>query len=129
MPAIAASLRLRGFRPTYLWLMHRQPGPLSDQFTPEQAARIMSEASEIVSLVARNYPAYRATCLPQSMMLWHILKREGFAAELQIGVSRVGGEFAAHAWVEYQGRVLNDSPDVAERYLPVDSIEGALRRL
>ncbi|MCB0202701.1 MAG: lasso peptide biosynthesis protein, partial [Anaerolineae bacterium] len=26
----------------------------------------------------------------------------------------------AHAWVVWQGAVLNDSPDVAQRYTPLD---------
>lgn len=40
-------------------------------------------------------------------MLWYLLRRQGIAAELQIG-TRFEGEFQAHAWVEYQGDVVGD---------------------
>ncbi len=129
MPAIAASLRLRGFRPTYRWLEARTPDPSEASRGETKRAVILSETSEMVEIVARKHPVFRATCLPQSMMLWHLLQRQGVAADLCIGVNRADGEFKAHAWVEHDGTVINDAPDVAERYLPVESLSGALRKL
>lgn len=58
------------------------------------------------------------SCLERSLALWWLLRRNGIEAELQIGAQTSGKEFAAHAWVEWDGMVLNDSPDVRKRYSP-----------
>jgi hypothetical protein len=42
-----------------------------------------------------------------------LLERRGFNTQLKIGVRKSGGDLEAHAWVEYFGKVLNDSQDVA----------------
>ena len=47
-----------------------------------------------------------ATCLVAGLALQRMLGRHGHRSELHIGVSRTGGVFAAHAWVERDGRVL-----------------------
>lgn len=115
MPAVAASLRWRGFKQTSLWLA-RAPQPE----TLPPAALSADQISAVVDIVARRHPAYKATCLPQSLLLWHYLRGHGYPAELRIGVGKPQGVFAAHAWVELDGRVLNDRPDVGERYAVVD---------
>jgi hypothetical protein len=47
-----------------------------------------------------------ATCLVSGLALQRMLGRHGHRSELHIGVARTGGVFAAHAWVERDGRVL-----------------------
>ncbi len=69
----------------------------------------------LVARAARNVP-WPATCLRRSLVLWALLARADEPAELRVGFRREGGAFEAHAWVEHRGRVLNDSPDVRERY-------------
>ena len=44
-------------------------------------------------------------CLMQSLVLTAVLARRGIDTKLLIGVNQ-GGEFEAHAWVEYCGRAL-----------------------
>lgn len=46
-------------------------------------------------------------CLSRSLALLWLLRRNGHGADLRLGVSLDGGTFAAHAWVELDGRVLN----------------------
>lgn len=49
----------------------------------------------------------RATCLTQALAAEWLLARNGHPARLHIGVARDRhGEFAAHAWIECDGRVL-----------------------
>jgi Transglutaminase-like superfamily len=53
----------------------------------------------------------RPLCLHRSLVLYRWLRQQGIAARLEIGWSnRIG-----HAWVTYDGLVLNDRPDVVER--------------
>ncbi len=44
----------------------------------------------------------------------------GIACDLRIGVSNDGGEFEAHAWVEYEGVVINDSAGSIGRFAAFD---------
>lgn len=57
-----------------------------------------------VNAAARRTPA--TTCLSAALALQRVLAAHGHESELHIGVSRTAGDFAAHAWVEHEGRVL-----------------------
>jgi hypothetical protein len=57
-----------------------------------------------VNVAARRTPA--TTCLSAAFALQRLLSAHGHESELHIGVSRTAGDFAAHAWVEREGRVL-----------------------
>jgi hypothetical protein len=50
------------------------------------------------------------TCLAKSLALAWMLRRNGVAAMVRIGV-RTGGRFDAHAWVECEGTPIGDAPD------------------
>jgi Transglutaminase-like superfamily len=67
-------------------------------------------AKRIVQLetaAARNL-FFETNCLEQSLVLWPLLRRRGFPAELKIGARKDEGRFEAHAWVELDGKALND---------------------
>lgn len=53
-------------------------------------------------------------CLQRSAATTALLRRCGFFAQLVIGVQQC--PFRAHAWVEIDGRVVNDKPYVASMY-------------
>jgi hypothetical protein len=65
-------------------------------------------AALLVDHLSRLYPL-NATCLKKSLVLLRVLRRRGHAAELRLGVGRVDGTFASHAWVECgDQRLLDD---------------------
>jgi Transglutaminase-like superfamily len=80
--------------------------------------RARTSARLVQIAAARGF--YRATCLPQSLVLWWLLKRQGMEAELRVGVRKGADRFEAHAWVEHGGVVLLDDADVHERYAAFD---------
>ncbi len=53
-------------------------------------------------------------CLQRSAATACLLKRHGVPAQMVIGAQQL--PFRAHAWVEVDGRVVNDKPYVAELY-------------
>jgi Transglutaminase-like superfamily len=57
-------------------------------------------------------------CLERSASLACLLRSCGVPAELVIGAQRM--PFKAHAWVEVQGRVVNDKPYLPEIYAVLD---------
>ncbi|WP_198032901.1 lasso peptide biosynthesis B2 protein [Mesorhizobium sp. L48C026A00] len=73
------------------------------------------ETARLVSIAAYR-GSYSGNCLKRSMTLWFLLRRQGIEAELRIGTRKADGKFEAHAWVEYRGKVLNDTVDVGERF-------------
>jgi hypothetical protein len=87
--------------------------PSRDEFLAIQ------QTVRMVSVASRYSPAW-TNCLRQSLVLWYLLRCQGIASELHIGVRRDGGEFQAHAWVESGGLTLNDGEDVRRRYATFD---------
>ena len=81
---------------------------------------------------AVRYGPWRPRCLLRSLTLARYLGRRGIACEVRIGLpAEQGGaapgadlDFSAHAWVEYDGVVLNDRDDVAALYAPFDLPSG-----
>lgn len=60
----------------------------------------------------------QVSCLHRSAATTCLLRTAGFAAQLVIGAQTV--PFQAHAWVEVDGKVVNDKPYVAELYAVLD---------
>lgn len=112
MTLTAASLRLFGLRRVYHWMGRRRPRRKPAQAGPDDTFARLAEAG--VRRAARPLPY--ATCLPQSLTLWWLLRRHGIQSELRLGVRKEGEEFKAHAWVEVDGVALNDRDDVRHRY-------------
>lgn len=56
----------------------------------------------------------RVLCLHRSSVLTCMLRSHGKNAELVIASRRL--PFQAHAWVEIEGRAINERPDVCETY-------------
>ena len=59
-----------------------------------------------------------ALCLQRSAATACILKQYGIPAQMVIGVQQM--PFKAHAWVEVDGRVVNDKPYTPEMYSILD---------
>jgi hypothetical protein len=93
--------------------------------------------------MVRNYPLARTTDLPDASekicaavdmaCIWYwkevlclqrsaatacLLKRGGIPAQMLIGSQQM--PFRAHAWVEVDGRVVNDKPYMREMYAVID---------
>lgn len=60
-----------------------------------------------------------ALCLQRSAATACLMKRCGLPAHLVIGAQRM--PFRAHAWVEVDGRVVNDKPYMREMYSVLES--------
>ncbi|MCA0302737.1 MAG: lasso peptide biosynthesis B2 protein [Proteobacteria bacterium] len=54
-----------------------------------------------------------ATCLSSALALQRLLAAHGHDSELHIGVAGDDGVFAAHAWLEREGRILIGEDDRA----------------
>jgi Transglutaminase-like superfamily len=118
LPIVSMSVQFRGLRFTQALLIRLQPEARSIIDPAE------SEIWEIVRMVkiAVRYNRPWANCLKQSLVLWFLLRDRGIMSELRIGVQRESDKFSAHAWVEHQGIVLNDTDDVHQRFHAFDRV-------
>jgi hypothetical protein len=65
---------------------------------------------------AANRNPFHPDCLTRALVLCRLLRRQGLAAGLRIGVAKPDGHFAAHAWVEHGCVALAEPATVADRY-------------
>jgi hypothetical protein len=69
---------------------------------------------------------WRGNCLQRSLVLWWFLRRRGLLSEIRIGVRRRPDspsqrrELDFHAWVEFDGHVVNDESDIRTMFATFD---------
>lgn len=105
---IKARLFVSGLGPTLRWIRRREVQTPITRLTPQA---FLTACEYAVAMAAAVYPG-RALCLERSLALFYFARRGGIAVTYHHGVLPL--PFAAHAWVEYEGRVVND---VEERLL------------
>jgi hypothetical protein len=59
---------------------------------------------------------YGASCLDRSVLLWFLMRQKHLNGNVRIGVVIEDDKLQGHAWVEFNGTVVNDDADVAERF-------------
>jgi hypothetical protein len=121
LPMIEIGLRVLGFRQCKKkienLLVNDPRSQASRSAIPFETAAKITRAVRSVELHGLGTP----NCLERSMVLWWLLRRAGIAGELHIGGRKSGPRFEAHAWVELEGKVLNDSADVHQHYARFDA--------
>mgnify|MGYP000057409539 CR=1 FL=1 len=113
LPLTAVCIKLFGFRRLYAAIAF----PKQKWYNLELIKKDIYVIARMVSL-ASNRGLYRPNCLQKSLVLWWLLRCQGIESDLRIGVRKQDGSLEAHAWVEYEGDVLNDSSDVEQRFAP-----------
>ncbi|HVL68889.1 MAG TPA: lasso peptide biosynthesis B2 protein [Vicinamibacterales bacterium] len=112
IPAARLALRTRGAAWTTDRLLRRplgaRVGGLDDLASARELARAVGRAS--------NNGPYAGNCLSRSLALLWMLRGRGIVGELRYGARTADGKLEAHAWVELNGRVLNDRQDVETRF-------------
>ncbi len=100
--------------------MQTRPARRSDfvRVLTQQQKRIVRRQARLIDIASR-YPFRWALCLPRSQALLWRLRSAGIDAALRVGVRKDGSQMSAHAWVEYDGVVLNDRQDIPEHFAPL----------
>jgi Transglutaminase-like superfamily len=113
LPWVALRLKLHGFRATNNSLQNPSetfpsPGTL-------QSAQRVHWTARMVRAAARHGLG-NPSCLEESLVLAHLLRRQGIASQLRIGVKKNIPKFEAHAWVEWGSVALNESDALHDHY-------------
>jgi len=88
--------------------------PVRKVTPPENAVERICSAMDLASI----WYWKEALCLQRSAATTCLLRRHGVPAQLVIGAQQL--PFKAHAWVEVDGRVVNDKPYMHEMYAVLD---------
>ena len=113
------ALRLLGYR-RCLSLLHRlSPGTAALSSEPAPRARELALRIEQAGSHWLWKRIYCPRCFERSLLLWWILRLQHIESEIRFGARREGEKITAHAWVEQNGEVLNDTTDVSSRYQPI----------
>jgi hypothetical protein len=78
--------------------------------------------TSLVTVAAVYVPG--ASCLTQALVAKALLERYGYEPVLKIGVGRAGGDkrFAAHAWIELEGKVIIGQVTMLDQYTPLPTL-------
>ena len=104
--------RLAGFARLCDWLRRR----------PAARQRSSASVDDVVWSVEEACVWYlkRAACLQRSVVATWLLRRNGIAAQMIIGCRPL--PFESHAWVEVDGRVVNDRPQYQRAFTVLDRL-------
>lgn len=125
-PCIILALRLLQFRRlqqllnTFVETRRSRPvwqmdGPTDVARQGEPTVLQVQQFSGLVQRAIRHSP-FPGNCLERSLTLWCLSRYWGMMSELRIGVRKEQNQILAHAWVEYQGQVLNDSATISNQF-------------
>jgi hypothetical protein len=95
----------RGFQTAYDWT--RRAAAWRDREDDELRAERIGRTVWAVRLATRYYYRRRLDCLPRALTTYRLLRSQGVPASLCLGVKKY--PFAAHAWVEVAGALIDDS--------------------
>jgi hypothetical protein len=115
LPWLRWSLRLRGYGKTFASLQKRIP-PLVKNADNRPGEREEVRAACRMVISALHYSLLQYTCLEESLTLWYLLREQGIAARLRVGVRKENQKFEAHAWVEHRGEALNQDEAMHRHY-------------
>jgi len=113
-PVFWIALRAFGLLRLQAWFDRLSPGGRQPRLDVPPA-----RIGTLVNVAGRYVPGLN-TCLSRSLLLRWLLRRRGIRCELRIGVRLHQGEFQAHAWVEHQGKPINDADDIGLHFAPFD---------
>jgi hypothetical protein len=108
--AMKVALTIGGLGRTIRWVRRRVAGVPTDGAASLECATSFEYA---VAIAAALYPG-RAMCLERSLALFYLARRAGLPVTYHHGVQPV--PFLAHAWVEYGGHIINDSPEHVHQF-------------
>lgn len=119
LPWVALRLRLHGFQATRD-LLQNSKCALRTDLNPTEVAERATLTSRMVRAAARHGFG-NPSCLEESLVLMHLLRRQGIASQLRIGVKKNVPKFEAHAWVERDSEALNEIEALHDHYAPFDA--------
>jgi hypothetical protein len=114
------TLHSLGLKRWLAWL-DKAPAQRKSDLSAEQSVRLSASAVRWVERHSVFRWRARTNCLPRALTLSWLLARRSVPSQLRVGVRRDDrGALAAHAWVEVDGRPVNEPADVHTQFVAFD---------
>lgn len=88
---------------------------LSTDSTRDRSDIATIQSDALLIRAAASLSPIHVKCLARTLYQWRQLLKTGLETEICIGME-MGSDFHAHAWLEKNGEVLNDSLDAIEHF-------------
>ena len=112
VPLTHRALKIFGVRKVSAFFDRYLPARPAGTAPPDEVVR---RYRRVLGMLDRNRP--RADrCLARSLVLRALLRRKGVEASLHIGHRRGENGIEGHAWLEYSGKTVFDSPATRESF-------------
>jgi hypothetical protein len=118
---VVPALRVFGFGKVRSMLAALAPLKKSGPKGEDALVRAREAARVTIGVARRSIP--RASCVPRALVLWALLRRIGIEARVRFGAKRAGKSIEAHAWVEFGGEALGETPGMREEFAPLEGRE------
>lgn len=120
LPLTGLALRIVGFNRWQSVLTRlSRVSKASEEVLSEAQAQKARATTRMVRAAAWHGP-YHARCLPQSLTLCWLLRRQGIESDLRFGARKDAGRLEVHAWVELMGLPPNETDSVHHRFVVFD---------
>ncbi len=106
------------------WLETQQREPAQQTKDNEATLKRLEHIIRLSESAARNH-LRPMNCLRRTFTQQKILRRRHLPSTVHIGVRSGESALEAHSWLCWQGRVLNDAPDVSEHYAEMQAEQWA----
>jgi len=123
LPMMALAVRTLGPGRCYRFLVRMTPVTDASARCGAGVSLRALHTGRLVGIAARR-GLVRSSCLVRSMTVWWFLRRQKIPCQLHIGVRKQQDRLEAHAWIEHEGRVIDDDADVSRRYAPFSGARG-----
>ncbi len=117
----AVSVAVRCVAPLRMHAWAHEVRQISGNVPPPDAVRRIAWLTDVTGRRVLG-----VTCLTRALAVARLLARRGVATEVRIGVRKVEGQLAAHAWVEREGRPLNETARHLRQFAPFDTASGRI---
>lgn len=111
-------LRLRGVRGTHRFLTALARG-LTPGKPRQPDPELGQQIADAVDSVVNALPVFPSQCLSRALVLHYFLLRYRQSPEFCLGVQTATGHFRAHAWIELDGKELNEAHPAKTLYRPL----------
>ena len=118
---IRIGLWLFPFKSLNKWLSHFDS---ADTENSEADWTIIDNVVKSVKACSRYVPY--ASCLTQALATRRLLEMKGQHSQLKIGVKKDNEQFAAHAWIEIDGRIIIGKHSQHQSYLVLKTFGSAI---
>lgn len=107
------------------WLSTDRFGETNPGIRDDMSPKVLGQIKKRVAAISRasRYPVTWAYCLQQSFALRNWLAEDGIVTEVRYGVRKRGELIDAHAWVVYNGKIINDSVMHISTFAPLKSMD------